>query len=524
MSKTWGDLFLAPRDQDKLRLYQQIQAQAQETMTVAEWIRWQRLQKYPDFEINLRQLALLSKQSYGAVYYTYKQLRLLLRQLAPDVVGGDERLFCLPAGQVRLALVKAGVPFNFVQHLLAEDLADFEGFLTASSVSRSTALRQLRPLRDLAKQLGVSIVYEKMQISGPELNIRLFLYMAYWRATNGAGWPFANWTKAQAQQFSHQVAREFSVHYANPVIGEMQLYFVAVGHLRRIHHHFEAKPVAVMTQLTPNVLQSVSDLSDAQQAAESQLLYLIHFLVPSYSAPDDPLLANVLGKLQYFDPRIHAFVVQVIAQLPDDIILQDAQSHPVDALLEASIFATVISVLTVGVDFEAVNAYAYNQHMHTTPVDPALKQLVQHVVLQALAKQPSPELQQHAAAIAHAVYLHLLQLRRYTQPVARVKVAMLLEPVTLDFYNLLTFINRQPTVKLWHGDYHAADLVIEDSALPLQLTGAKRPIVFKWDINADSEQIGQLYSVILDIQQQKVHQAGGCRYDSGELPAADPYR
>ena len=109
------------------------------------------------------------------------------------------------------------------------------------------------------------------------------------------------------------------------------------------------------------------------------------------------------------------------------------------------------------------------------------------------------------APLTRASYANFLQLRRYTNPTQVVRVALLIEPVTLGFIDLVSFIEQLPFVTVLYDHYETADLIIKDSSLSIDLSNAKkRPLIFRWDMNASSDLFGELFSLIHNLQQEKL--------------------
>ncbi|WP_179394619.1 helix-turn-helix domain-containing protein [Lacticaseibacillus absianus] len=453
-------------------------------------------------DVNLRRIAMLMDRNYGTLYYTYNQLLDELREIVGDPDADIPKLFSISVGQLRMAMVQKSVPFAFLQHLINEDQPNFEAFVDSVEASRVTCLRYLRPVRDLAKQLGVRIVYEKMRISGDENRIRIFLTLVYWLATDGAVWPFTHFTHRDALEMVHRITAAFDLDYTSPVIREVLGYHVTINQTRIAHGHTLTQPVDTLSYPVPNLFDNDVRLTQAEQFSESQHLYQLNFLLPIYYAPGDPNIPQVLATFKRYNPALYQFIERFMRQLPEEILDVHRLSEPMGELIQASLLAIVMSVLTFGFDLGAVIAYAFNHRVIAARPDDRLAIAVRQTAEAVLVKEDPREVQALMPALSQALYANLLQVRRFAQPAAKVKVALMLEPVTLGFIDLVTFIDQQPFVELLHDHFESADLVIKDSSMPLDF-GEHQPLIFKWNMNASSDLFGQLFGLLHALQQEK---------------------
>ncbi|MFD1486050.1 helix-turn-helix domain-containing protein [Lacticaseibacillus baoqingensis] len=394
------------------------------------------------------------------------------------------------------------MPFAFLQHLIAEDLPDFNAFINSVGYSRVTCLRYLRPLRDLAKQLGLRIVYENIQIIGDEDRVRIFLTLMYWSATDGVEWPFVNCSRTQASLFARQADSEFKLEYHSPVLQELLAYFVAVTQSRVAHHHQFSELVTMIADPVANLFKKNRELTWPEQISESQHLFLVSFLLPIYYTPGDPRLRVVIGRFERFSPKAFALAKAIIGNLQSDVLPTQTTNPQYGDVILASTLAVVVSVMTLGFDLGSTIAYAFKPEMSAVKPDSRLQQAVTQATAKAITEA---DIEAHGDLLldmSTALYVNLLQLRQITHPAKRLKVALLLEPVAVGYMDLLLFLDQQPYIEFVHDHFETADLIIKDSALPLVLDQQKRPVIFQWDLNASGELFGELFYLIRSMQRK----------------------
>ena len=80
--------------------------------------------------------------------------------------------------------------FDFVNILLKGEEVKFEEFWTSHDISKATALRHLKGVRDLIRSFDIRMYYDPIRLEGDENKIRLVLIILFWLATDGHTWPF----------------------------------------------------------------------------------------------------------------------------------------------------------------------------------------------------------------------------------------------------------------------------------------------------------------------------------------------
>lgn len=500
-----ADLFLTSKAKHKLELFRKIVHTKQWELPVAEQVKLTREGTAEIGEVNLRRLAPLLKWNYGTIYYTYLQLLDDLKQIVGNENAELSQLFKVKDGTLRMALVRQSVPFLLLQHLLAEDQTSFAEFIESSGVSRETCLRYLRPIRDMGKRLEVRIVYENMQIHGDESRIRVFLTLVYWLATDGAAWPFTSYSQPQAKAIVMRLMHAFDLNYRSPVLREVLAYYIAVTNTRIMHNHRLHSPVPLALGNVANLFADNSALTYQEQVSESQHLYLINFLLPLPYAVNDPAIQPTIDKFKTISPDGYLFTKAFMQNLPHTVLTPEQLAGPLGPLLELSLLAIGMSVSALGFDLGSQIAYAFNQQVMTAPKDGNLQVLIQKTVKETMQAISTKPLMSLTAPLTRAIYANFLQLRRYTNPTKVVRVALLIEPVTLGFIDLVSFIEQLPFVTVLYDHYETADLIIKDSSLSIDLSNAKkRPLIFRWDMNASSDLFGELFSLIHNLQQEKL--------------------
>lgn len=493
------DLFLKRTALAQIDLLRTIQRTTKWQVPVAEQVAQARERADRTTDVNLKYLAQVTNESYSTVYNTYNRMMTNLATIGGE--AATDKLLQTPDGQLRVLLVQQSLAYQFLQHLVAEDMPNFDDFLTQAAVSKVTALRYLRPLRDFGKQMGVKISYEKMQLTGSEQAIRLFLTLSYWLATDGAAWPFTVVKHADAAAEATRVLKAYRLDMHNPVTLELFHYFTAISQTRLAQQHLAPAPVLELSAV-PNLYATNTELSVWQQANESQQMLEIFLILPLAVGPNDPTVAEIDNGLARFSPVMRQLVDRFLEATPS------YRRSPFRRLLQVSLAAIAMSVVNLGFDLGALLAQ-FNPHIGGACAHDADRPEIEAALTQAMARTKNQadaplnrRLKEMAPLLVDRFHATLFQLSRFAKPARRVKVGLLLEPAMLGFADLLTFMNQQTNVELVYDHFEEADLIIQDSSLPLHFPGKHQPLLFRWDIAASGDLFGELAALLRTLQQE----------------------
>ncbi|WP_262315281.1 helix-turn-helix domain-containing protein [Lacticaseibacillus parakribbianus] len=492
------DLFLKKSARDKLALLGAIQRDSQAAVPVTA--RLHNAQPAVG-EVNLRRIATLMNRNYGTLYYVFTHLNQDLAALA----RGRRHLYDVAPGVLRAHLVQSSVPYRFLVALLDQEPGDFDHFLAGVGVSRATCLRYLRPLRALAGELGVRVVYEKMALRGSELAQRLFLTCGLWLATKGRWWPLTALNREAALGQVTGVCGAFGLGLGNPVLRELFAYLLTIS-LTRLGQRqgLEAVPSA-LSYPVPNLFEGrLAAWAPAQQAAqfaESAALYQLFAMLSGAFATDAAAVAKALATGERYGGRLFAVVERFWTLLPPPVLDQAQLPAARQDALRLDLLATAMGVVVFGRDLSGILArHLAPQQDAATDADTAA--LVRQTLAAALYDTPLPGLNQQALTAAFAALLS--RYRRQVQPRRRVQVALMLEPLTLGYVELVGFLTQVPFVTVVRDQYATADLIVAATAVPLPPASADMPPVFTWPSVATSDVFGELYAALHTLYTAKL--------------------
>ncbi|WP_461226074.1 helix-turn-helix domain-containing protein [Lacticaseibacillus suihuaensis] len=492
------DLFLKKSARDKLALFEAIQRDSRAALSPA--VRLHHAQPVVG-EVNLRRIATLMDRNYGTLYYVFTHLNQDLAPLAQD----RRHLYDVAPGVLRAQLVQQSVPYRFLLAVLAQTPGSFDRFVATVGVSRATCLRYLRPLRALAGELGVRVVYEKMALRGSELAQRLFLTCGLWLATKGQWWPLTTLDREAALGQVTGVCGAFGLSLGNPVLRELFAYLLTVS-LTRLGQHqaLEAVPNA-LSYPVPNLfegrLAAWAPAKQAAQFAESAALYQLFAMLSGAFATDEAAVAKALATGERYGGRLYATVERFWTLLPPPVLDQTQLPAARQDALRLNLLAAAMGVVLFGRDLSGPLARHLAPRLVAPPEADVLA-LVRQTLAAALYDQPLPGLNQ--AALTQAFAALLSQYRRQVQPRRRVQVALMLEPITLGYVDLVGFLTQVPFVTVVRDQYATADLVVAATAVPLPPASADVPPVFAWPQAATSAVFGELYAVLHTLYTAKL--------------------
>lgn len=498
------DLFIQKTGLERLTLFRTIVGlQAREQLAESRLEPGEH-QEMP--EINLRRVASILNRNYGTLYYTYASLLEILQEITGGEKTDSRDLMRVSEGQLRFHLVSSSIPYQFLKHLLYEDISNFEEFMQVSNVSRVTLLRYLRPMRDLAKQLDVRIVYERMAIQGNELQVRIFFTMAFWLATNGSAWPFETIKREEVTAASRRIGERVDISYTRPVVREVLRYYLAITSLRiQRGHVVESMNLTDLSYPTPNLFDDATTIAAPQsresQFLESEVLLLMNYALPMYYATGDPINKRAIAFFKRYNTKIYYFVDLFIAALPSSVIDMERLPAETQQMFQANFLSLTLSVLLFGHDVGQLIAYSFNPQASVIENDEEYRATIHSTIEYALTQSGLGQTDMLLREMSDVVYRNLILVRQFYQSSTEVKVALMLEPTILGFIDLVAFLNQQPFVEILSDNYENADLVIQSSDLPLEFPVKYR---FHWSVDGNPDRFGALYAMLSAIRKRKL--------------------
>lgn len=362
------DIFLAQSQAEETSLFRRIVNARSSQTPVAERLTRERADEPLVTDVNLKQIAALTRRNYGSVYNTYNSLVETLQEMIGTKTTTVRKLFNVPSSQVRLFLVQKDHPYRFLHTLVYHDYKDFAEFLKASHASKATMLRHLKPLRDFARKFGVRFSYETLSLQGDEKRIRVFLTMIFWLATDGAGWPFDDLKREAVGRVVDETVTLYDMNKPNYVTREVTMYYTAIAHKRSSEGHVITYdpnqltlryPTANMfEELQPSLAQDFlfPKFSTEGQMGESAAMYFVFNFLPLFGTTNSQTMARTMERFRHYNLPLYTLVTEFLAKLPVAFLTSDRLPEGAMNLLKANLLANVVFTLEFGEDLSQVIA------------------------------------------------------------------------------------------------------------------------------------------------------------------------
>ncbi|WP_203623836.1 MULTISPECIES: helix-turn-helix domain-containing protein [unclassified Lacticaseibacillus] len=511
------DIFLAQSQAEETSLFRRIvNARSAQTPVAERLVREQAAEPLVT-DVNLKQIAALTRRNYGSVYNTYNSLVSTLQEMIGTKTTTVSKLFNVPSSQVRLFLVQKDHPYRFLHTLVYHDYKDFAEFLTASHASKATMLRHLKPLRDFARKFGVRFSYETLSLQGDEKRIRLFLTMIFWLATDGAGWPFDDLKRDAVGEVVDETVALYDMNKPNYVTREVAMYYTAIAHKRSseglviIYDPNKLTlryPTAnLFEELQPGLAEDFlfPQFSTEGQMGESAAMYFVFNFLPLFGTTNSASMAQTLARFQHYNQPIYTLVTEFLAKLPVAFLTTDQIPEGALNMLKANLLANAVSTLEFGEDLSQVIAYEINEHLVAMPENPMLKKKVRQTLEHVVYVGGLDDLKLHLDALTDAFYSDVLQIAQQFAPKSKVRVAAVTEQAGLGYVDLLSFLMAQPFVELVSPDegLDDVDLVIESATVPDAAKRRSGILTYKWAASASNDWFGELYAELRQIWENK---------------------
>lgn len=512
------DIFLSMSDAEKLGLFRTIIEVREAQTPVTEKLAAYRDHRPLVSEVNLKQIAALTNRNYGSVYNTYNGLISSLQAMLGRHHSSVKTLFAVPADEFRYHLVAQSHPYKFLDAVLYQRYENLDDFLKACDSSKATVLRHLKAIRGYARQSGVQFSYETLSFTGPELNIRLFMTITYWLATNGVAWPFENLSHERAGQILDDLLVVFDGGKVNTITRELLMYYVAIAHQRILGGHILAnnEQSKVLHYPVPNLFSDTASsmldrakrlqhLTTQQQQSESDALYFLLNFAPLYIITDKQVEKRMIERYNDYNPEIYQLISGFFEHFPysfkHDIHLPDDTYR----LLFVNMLSVTVSVLAFNKDFTTSLLAEFSSNIQQTKDDPAFYQQVKVTLDEVIGRRSLTSFQDCREVLTDAFYRSLHQLVVQFQPRKKVLVAPIIEQTMTGYIDLLAFLHAVPFVELASpdADLEKVDLVITTSVGAIKDSVGKTQI-FPWHINVTNDHYGQLYSLLRELWDEKM--------------------
>lgn len=508
MQKQSGNLFLSSSALDRLNLFTTIRQLRLAQMSVDERLAAEKVGVAFVTEVNLRQVAHATGRNYGSIYNIYNDLLGTLARIVGDAHADVATLFNLTPARLRYEMIIQTSPYQFMQAALAEDSQHFDDFVAPMHLSRMTVMRHLRPLRELAQTFGVKMLPEHLSFVGDEAHVRLFLTTMFWQATEGVAWPFEHISQTTAQQVVQRVYQSLDYPVPSAIAEQIAMYYLAVslqriklGHILTYDHS-----QVVLDYPLPSLDLALGHVRDfklppmtrLQVMGEANLVFFLMHLQPNFMVSDDAQMQVYIARFKRYAPAVYALTRGFVAAFPAwERPLTPAEKQ----LLQANLLAVTASVLTLGVDFNQLVAYAFHDELNTRPKDPQFERSIRQTLTQVILSEHLESLVDVIAPLSENFEQNLRQLKASFRPQQSVKVLLNLDQSSLADIDLVAMLKQQAIVTLLPAtsDPKQADLVIQAAALATKF----QTQVFNWPEHPTAERFGELYAVLMRLWQVK---------------------
>ena len=507
------DIFLSMSDAEKLSLFRTI-IDVREAQTPVK----KRVKAYRDHrplvsEVNLKQVAAITNRNYGSVYNTYNGLMHSLETMIGREHASVKTLLGIPVDEFRYYLVKQSNPYHFLDAVLYQRYEDFDDFLRACDSSKATVLRHLKVIRGYARQSGVQFSYETLSFVGAELNVRLFITIAYWLATNGVAWPFENLSHDRAGEILDDLLVVFDSGKVNKITRELLMYYIAVAHQRILSGHVLSHEAGskVLQYPVPNLFSDAAlslldkskrlqHLTTQQQQSESDALYFLFNFAPLYIITDGQVEQRIIARYNDYNPEIYQLINGFFTRFPYNFKLDIHLPDDTYNLLFANMLSVTVSVLAFNKDFSTSLLAEVSANMQQTKDDPDFYQQVKVTLNEVIDSQQLTSFVGCRDVLAEAFYRNLHQLLVQFQPQQKVLVAPVIEQTVTGYIDLLAFLHAVPFVELASpdADLKDVDLIITTSVGAIK-DAAGQTQIFPWHINVTNDHYGHLYSLLREL-------------------------
>ncbi|MGR3741252.1 helix-turn-helix domain-containing protein [Companilactobacillus sp. DQM5] len=505
-----NDLFLTSSDSEKLSLFIKIAQIKVREMADTDRLSTYRALDYKIEEVNLRQIAILLKKSYGSIYNTYLGILNDMEEILGKKNPSISEIFNVDPDKYHFYLVKNSHPYKFIMNcIINEKCSSFQTFYEEENSSKATVLRHLKPIRTIMKKFNLRLTYEPIKIIGDEKMVRLGLTGLIWNATRGYEWPFKNISHDRCLDFVEYALNEFNIPVPDKTTLEFYATFVAINTNNTSRGRVitnDDLSIVLLRYPYPNVVKNYlearnekSPLNSEQELLESAHYYLYITCMPTFMPQDDEAINRVLKLFRKSNPDVYNFVEEIISKFPLD--LQDAMDYDDNAMKQFKnnfIASTVASVAFKG-NYMGLSDFYLNYQLSMSKLDyPELKKMTLDTVQQVAMRDEFQIFSNDTVNIAEGMY-DLISRRVILNRVEnRVQVFVGMERFFMIHSDLMQMLESIPFVDITE-EIENADLVIAESEKLIPNGINEKAFMFQWVYGGLEGQYGELYSLIHEI-------------------------
>ncbi|SOB44508.1 helix-turn-helix domain-containing protein [Latilactobacillus sakei] len=516
-------VFLTQAENDKYGLLLDIASLKRDELPVKKRIALSRKNEPLVDDVNLKQVAALLNRTYGSLYNTYMSIVADLKEVIGEDTEDIQRLFSVPLDAYHYHLVNQSDVFDFVNILLKGEEVKFEEFWTSHDISKATALRHLKGVRDLIRSFDIRMYYDPIRLEGDENKIRLVLIILFWLATDGHTWPFETIDRLDALKAFDLAIERFQLAKPNVLTRELGAYLVVTMYYRIAQRHYIQGPTEenLLRYPVPNMIKTyinqpfirpaliiknaMAQMTMEEAMAESFNLYDLMNFGPILLQGNNQYMPSYEDRYERYIPKTHKFVMDFMAKVPinlEEHLNLDEEDY--QGLVQ-TLMATVMTIYMFKQDVMSIMANHLMDDYTRLRDNPVLKQDIEDTVDYLLLDKQLDFISDLRDQIVSGLYNVLRQVVQRVAPTNPVKVVLVSEQSFLGYFDLMMALKNIRYVTVTHDDADLADadLVITTSSISLANKVNPNAVMFKWNQNADSDHYGRLYGLLRELWLQK---------------------
>lgn len=516
-------VFLTQAENDKYSLLLDIASLKRDELSVKKRIALSRKNEPLVDDVNLKQVAALLNRTYGSLYNTYMSIVADLKEVIGEDTEDIQKLFSVPLDAYHYYLVNKSDVFDFVNILLKGEEVTFEQFWEDHDISKATALRHLKGVRDLIRSFDIRMYYDPIRLEGDENKIRLVLTILLWLSTDGHTWPFKEIDRLDALKAFDLAVDRFQLASPNVLTRELGAYLVVTMYYRIVQGHYIQGPTEenLLRYPVPNMIKTyinqpfmgpavmiknaMAQMTIEEAMAESFNFYDLMNFGPILLQGNNRYMPSYDDRYERYIPKTYQFVMDFMAKVPVDLEHHlNLEDEDYQGLVQ-TLMATVMTIYMFKQDVMSIMANHLMDDYTRLRENPILKQDIEDTIDYLLMNKQLGFISDLRDEIVSGLYNVLRQVVQRMAPTILVKVVIVSEQSFLGYFDLMMSLRNIRYVKASHDDADLADadMVISTSSISLANKVNPDAVMFKWNQNADSDHYGRLYGLLRELWLQK---------------------
>lgn len=422
--------------------------------------------------VNLREIAKTTGKTYGSVYNTYLQIVEDFKVILSDDDPKEKDIFNYKTDLYRFYLMANSYSYKFLKISLKNQKQSLDDFLEQNNISKATAMRHFKPLRQHLKKYGVRMVYDQIGFAGDELLIRLAVTNLLWIGTNGVTWPFILINHETVDHLFKQIMNDFGFKETNQATSELFRYYIAVALERIIGNHLvdDNETLRLLRFPFPSTIKRFLEETNNDvlrehpplvELTESASLYLTLNILPFKYETIEPI-DFLLKSIKHYNSDIYDFVEGFLDLLPTEMLDQFNLSILDKKMFKLNLVQIVIGVLTVKDHYRVViDDFCGNESFYSIDEPKNLKVVVDTAFEHMQRNNTQLDVGENIDIVQHGFYQIIRRLSAFVRINSTVKVAINAPVNTAaydDLYNFLKGI-RMVEIQLFEDIDETTDII-----------------------------------------------------------------